>query len=63
MKDRKKIGIELITALISTILPPKLIYLLPQDPNLFLIESNIGRHVDKDLGLAPTGSPRYLKGK
>jgi hypothetical protein len=38
-------------------------YLLPQEPSLFLIESNIGAQVEESLGFAPTGRPKYLKGK
>ncbi|KAK2454401.1 hypothetical protein QL285_001965 [Trifolium repens] len=62
-KERKKIGREFKTALMSTIRPPRLIYLLPQEPSLFLIESNIGAHVEEIRGFAPTGRPKYLKGK
>jgi hypothetical protein len=37
--------------------------LLPQDPNLLFKVSNIGCHIENDLGFAPTGKPRYLKDK
>jgi hypothetical protein len=52
-------GIEFKTELISTNLPPKLIFLLHQEFNLLRIFSTIGVHVDILLGLAPTGRPRY----
>jgi hypothetical protein len=60
--ERKKTGREFKIEFIRTIWPPRLIYLLPQEPSLLFIESTIGFQVDDRRGLAPTGSPRYLNG-
>jgi len=53
----------LITEFRRTILPPKLKNLFPQEFNLFVTCSNRGSQVDKLLGFAPIGRPKYLKGK
>jgi hypothetical protein len=63
MNEREYIGTELRTELISTILPPKLICLFPHKFNFLRRLKITGSHVEILLGFAPTGSPRYLKGR
>jgi hypothetical protein len=62
INERKKIGIAFNTVLISTILPPRLMYLFRQERSRFLRCSKRGTHVEGLLGLAPIGRPRYLNG-
>ncbi|KAK2428001.1 hypothetical protein QL285_026544 [Trifolium repens] len=55
-------GMALSTALRRTIRPPRLIYLLPQAPNLFLRDTRRGSQVEARRGFTPIGRPKYLKG-
>jgi hypothetical protein len=56
-------GMALSTELRRTIRPPRPTYLFAHNPSLFRSETRRGSQVEARRGFAPTGRPRYLKGR